>query len=426
MRKELAQIREQQGKSKEARAGVTKQIDELDAKLKKQIESQKEARKRVEFRSVDEIDQRINRLQKDVDAGTMKIVDEKKALAEISNLNRIKRNFGGFEDADKSITELKAKISELKKGRDDPESKALSDRYNEITKQLDEIKASSDAAYQNRNSLKDEQNKAYEDRQTKFAAVKAHKDAYYEGIRNAKSYEREAAKARAQKRAQEQAAWEAGKRKEVAQRKLEEASAPAYQTDIYTAESILRFFDPSSVEAKQTAAPSKYAATNIRGAENKNDAFKGMKAFKRDEDQEEYFVGGGGKKKGGRKQKTTEPNIQLTARLIEDLSLMGIDPPMSSADTPAVVEKVKAKLTFWKENQAKKTEENIAAAKKEIEKLEAESAQGDGSNDHAKKVAQKHAGVNGKVDADAELEQEKDAVKDVTKEMEEAKIEDAE
>lgn len=45
---------------------------------------------------------------------------------------------------------------------------------------------------------------------------------------------------------------------------------------------------------------------------------------------------------------------------------------------------------------------------------------------HAKKVSSKDTGVNGQVSADGELAQEKDAVADVTKELKEAKIEDAE
>ena len=45
--------------------------------------------------------------------------------------------------------------------------------------------------------------------------------------------------------------------------------------------------------------------------------------------------------------------------------------------------------------------------------------------DHAKKPAQKNAGINGHADAGAELAQEEDAVADATKELKEAKIEDA-
>jgi hypothetical protein len=68
--------------------------------------------------------------------------------------------------------------------------------------------------------------------------------------------------------------------------------------------------------------------------------------------------------------------------------------------------------------------QNVAKAKKEIEKLEAEALAGEGSTDHAKKPAQKNAGLNGHADAGAELAQEEDAVADATKELAEAKLED--
>ena len=430
LRKELASIRETQSKSKEARSVVQRKIDDLETKLKLKIEQQKEARKKVDFKSVEEINQRIDRLQKDVDTGTMKLVDEKKALSEITNLNRIKKNFGSFQAAEEVISDLKKQISELKKSREDPESKALSDRYSKIQEQLDELKAQHDAAYQSRNDLKAEQTAAYNEKQEHYTALKAIRDKFYDANRAYKSYEREAARQRNERRKAERDAYDAKKRKENAERKLDEASSPAYQEQIYTAESILRFFDPSSVETKQETEPSKFAASAQRTVDGSN--FKGMKVVKRD-DEEDYFVGGGSKKKKAKSKKDeAAPQIQLNPRLIEDLSSMGIDPPMSQADYSAVVDKVKAKLGFWKKDQQRKTDENVAAAKKEIERLEAEADHAgnnepSGSSDHAKKAAQEHAGdkVNGKISAEKQLEQEKDAVTDATDELEKAKIEDA-
>ena len=426
LRKELSSIRESQSKSKEARSTVQRKIDDIDTKLKAKIEQQKESRKKADFRSIDDVNEKIDRLQRDVDTGTMKLVDEKKHLAEISNLNRIKKNFGSFQAIDDAIADFKKQIQDLKKSRDDPESKAMSDRYTEIAKQLDGLKAQHDAAYQSRNELKSEQNAAYNEKQEKFNALKAIRDKYYDANRAFKAHEREAAKHRAEKRKAEQAAYETGKRKEIAERKLDEASAPAYQEQIFTAESILRFFDPSSIEAKQEAEPSKFTATAQRTVDESS--FKGMKVIKKDDAEESYFVGTGGKKKKGKAKKEGGSQVQLNPRLIEDLSSMGIDPPMSQADHAAIVKKVQEKLVFWKKDQQRKTDENVATATKEIERLDTDSqaadAEGSRSTDHAKKVAQDHAGVNGKVNAERVLEQEKDGVADAAEDLKNAKIED--
>lgn len=141
LRAELAQIRTTQQSSKSSRGQVLDKIKRLDEGLKARINEQKTAKSKVPFKSVEEIDAQINSLQKQVDAGTMKIVDEKKALADISQLNRQKKGFAGLDQSQKGIDEIKAQIAELKKSMDDPEARALSDRYTEITAELDTIKA---------------------------------------------------------------------------------------------------------------------------------------------------------------------------------------------------------------------------------------------------------------------------------------------
>jgi len=75
--------------------------------------------------------------------------------------------------------------------------------------------------------------------------------------------------------------------------------------------------------------------------------------------------------------------------------------------------------------------QNIAKAKKEIEKLEAETSpsapanMNTGAKDTHSKPADANLGANGKVSAEAVLKQEQDAVADAAAEMEKAKIEDA-
>jgi len=69
--------------------------------------------------------------------------------------------------------------------------------------------------------------------------------------------------------------------------------------------------------------------------------------------------------------------------------------------------------------------QNIAKAQKEIDRLEADEA--DGATDTARKPSQKNQAVNGgPVSAAAELEQEKDAEADVAEELKKATLEDAE
>jgi uncharacterized coiled-coil DUF342 family protein len=337
-------------------------VKRLDETLKSRIAEQKVARGKVPYKSVDEIDQQILRLQKSVDAGTMKIVDEKKALADISQLNRQKKGFAVFDQAQKGIDEVKAQIAELKKTMDDPASRALSDRYTEITTELDKIKAEQDEVYKNLNALRDERTAAHEDQQKKYTAVKEIKDKFYTSRRAAVEYEREARRIRDEKRRAENDAYHRGRRQEVAKEKLEEASAPAFQDEIRTTQSLLHHFDPSSIAKPEAAGPGKFAATDFRKIEAQD--FKGTQVKSKKDNDEDFMAGTGGKKKKGGNRAAAAPaegksegKFQLDVGTIENLGRINVDPPMQQSDVPGVVEKLKEKLAYWKENQDSKTKE---------------------------------------------------------------------
>ncbi|PNS20604.1 hypothetical protein CAC42_331 [Sphaceloma murrayae] len=425
-------IRASQQSGKSGRTQVMDKVKRLDEQMKGLQAEQKTARGRMAFKSVEEINAQVERLQKQVDTGMMKLVDEKKALAEISSLNKQKKGFGGLDEAQKKIDGIKALIAEEKKKLDDPESKKMSERYAEISAELDKIKEEQDGVYKNLNQLRDERSKLHEEQQGKYARVKEIKDKYYAAKRAAAEYEKEAYRIRREKQKAENDAYHAGKRRQIAQQKLEEAGAPAYQDEILTAQGLIRYFDPSSTEAKAANGPGKFAATAIRtvdAGEIKGTALK----KKGDEDEgDAYFIGGGGKKKKGGKKGAAPAGgekFNLSIGVIEELGKVGVDTPMNQGDVPGTVEKLKQKLDEWKKDQDRKTKENIAKAQKEIDRLEAEAvaeAQGSssGATDAGNKPAAKNQAVNGQADAGAQLAQEQDGAADAAEELKQAKIED--
>ncbi|KAK4498270.1 hypothetical protein PRZ48_010928 [Zasmidium cellare] len=434
LRTELAGIRSQQQSSKSGRTQVLDKIRRLDENLKSRITESKNARSKVQFKSADEVQKKIDELQKDVDSGKMKLVDEKKALADISQLNRLKKGFAGFDESQKGIDETKAQIAELKKQLEDPEQKALSDRYSKIQEELDAIKAEQDESFKSLNSLRDERTKLHEEQQKKWSTVKEIKDAYFEQRRAAVAYEREAKRVREEKRKAENDAYFRGKRQEAAKSKLEDASAPAYQDEIRTTQALIAHLDPSSVGKKEAAGPGKFAASASRTVDASG--IKGTALKKKGDEEENYFIGGGGKKKKGRGQKdangVSSPapeggKFSLDLGTIDSLAKIGVDPPMSQADVPTVVEKLKEKLDFWKKDQDRMTKENVQKAQAEIDRLEAEAANADNkTTESARKPATEKQQVNGSTSAGAELEQEKDAAADVSADLKKASIEDKE
>ena len=429
----------------------------MDAQLKSRMNEQKTRRAQVPYKNVEEIDREIQRQEKIAESSTATLVDQKKAIAEQSSLRKQRKAFGTFHEAQRGIDGVKAQISELKKTLDNPEAKALSQRYDQIDKELKAIKAEQDEAYKGLHALRDEQNKAFAVKQEKYKSMKEIKDQYHKARMAYRDYEQEQYRLRQAREKEERDAYHKEKRKRIAEQKLEEASEPAYADEIMTAEGLIRYFEPSSTEAsKPLRGPSGFAAEAQRSVDSNSD-FKGMKVVKKGDEEENYFMGTGGKKgKKGKKGSAapspapgtpSEGKFNLSIGIIENLAKVNVEPPMSQAGVPEVVQKLKEKRDKLKSEQDAKTKEvcfvsvtccrqraygclqNIEKAKKEIERLEAEAKEPSASSnrrthDAAKKPSTKNQAVNGTANAEAEQAQEKDAADDVAKEMKEATIED--
>ena len=365
---ELTSIRQKQQGFKSSRSSTQEKINALDSTLKARIAEQNNSRSRMSFKNVEEIDKEIARLEKQVDSGSMRLVDEKKALSDISTMRKQRKNFAGLDEAQNVINDLKAQIAGLRKTLDTPEAKALSDRYTEIQKELDAIKAEKDGVFKNLNSLKAERTKLQGQQREKWAAIKETKDKYYQGRRAYKEYEDEAWKVRREKAKAQRDAIEHEKKRKVADKKLEEASHPAYYDEILGAQGLIRHFNPSYDFAALGLDDKKGQSADYRaqvGRTVDDSDIKGVKVVKKEDREDDYFSGTGGKKgkkgkKGGNSNAaSTAPaeKFNMNIGLIEEFAKIKVDPPMNQADVPAVIEKLAAKITEWKKNQASKTEE---------------------------------------------------------------------
>ncbi|KAL2855939.1 hypothetical protein BJY01DRAFT_243119 [Aspergillus pseudoustus] len=411
LRAELSSIRQKQQGFKASRTSTQEKINGLDATLKARIAEQNNSRGRMSFKNVEELDREIAHLEKQVDSGTLRLVDEKKILADISSMRKQRKNFASLDEAQQVINDLKTQIATLKKTLDNPEAKALSDKYTEIQKELDAIKAEQDGAFKNLNALRDERTKLHGEQQKKWAAIREVKDNYYKGRKAYKEWEDEAWKIRREKQKAQRDAFEREKKRKIADKKLEEASRPAYTDEILVAQGLIRHFNPgydfASLGLDDKKGPTAAFRAEI-GRTVDDSGIKGMKVLKKEED--DYFVGTGGKKgKKGKKGSANgspapgtpaETKFNMNVGIIEDFAKVKIDPPMNQSDVPAVVEKLAAKITEWKKDQASKTEENINKAKEEIARLDAEET------------------------AVAEDKPEKDAAADVAEDLEKASLEE--
>ncbi len=126
------------------------------------ISEQKNARGKVPFKNVDEIDREVGRLERQVNGGMMKRWSTRRRLSPRSPASASSaRNFlSQFDDSQKSIDELRAKIKEVKDSMDDPEAKAMSEKYVQDPGGAGRrSKAEQDEAYKGISSLRDERTK---------------------------------------------------------------------------------------------------------------------------------------------------------------------------------------------------------------------------------------------------------------------------
>ena len=380
LRNELAELREKQAVKKSSRAKLEDEIRSLQGHISFRVKELQTKQSSMPYRSISELEAAVRQLEAKVETGAMKIVDEKRALQEISNLNRLKRNFPQLDSLHASIEEDRAKLKVLRERKQDPEADALSKKYNELDAELKVIKSEEDTVfvlpspsfrppilltrtrYQNLKHLRDERTHLQALQNDKWAAIRAIRDDFRQARDNYRAYEREARRIRDARRAQEQAEYVLQKKRALAAQRMEAASQPAFAAEIITCEKLIAFFDPPSAEAARNArlavAPRELAAkavTDARQFESK----KPMKVLEK-KGEEDFFVGGGGKKKKGKKPRedvAETSKIDLNLGVLEELARIDVPVPSSREELPGVLEKLRRKLQHYKHNQDKVTKE---------------------------------------------------------------------
>lgn len=350
-------IRTKQQENKSAKKEQQDKFTKNDNEIKKLISEQKETRARLNFRNVDELEARVASIERQIESGSLKVVDEKKSLAEIREIRKQKPKFAEIEQLQKDIDAKKAENAELKKTFDNPESRALAQKYEDNQKELDDIKATREDTNKNYDTLKAEREKLYQEQQATYANIRKVKDDYYGAKKAYKEYEDQVYQQRRERQRAERDAYEKEKRRRIAEQKLEEAGEPAFLEQIRTAEGLIRYFDPSYSTGEGDKGPGEFAASAQRTIDDSG--FKGMKVVKKEE--EDFFIGGGSKKKGGKGKKggassAESGKFNLNIGIIEELARVGVDPPSTQSDAPAVVEKLKQKVEAWKKDQDSQTQ----------------------------------------------------------------------
>lgn len=416
--------------------------------MKYQVKDLQAAKSKTTFKSVAEVDAQIARLEAQVEAGSMKLAEEKRALTEISTLRRSKRNVEGLATQQAAIDADRAKADELRAGLDDPESKAVSKRYDEIKNELETLQKEHEKTAGSRSKLVEQRVAAsakldalYATKRERQSTFRSEMDRYFTKVNAEKEKRNERFK-------EEKKKEELEKKKAHEQQLREEAALPAFSKEIEDCDVLINYFSgassssttsttkPSTVSEKQSLGK-KLELRTVGNDENVPEGAKVAKKKGGEDEEDAFFVGSSKKssKKNKGKSKGTPlalgespsdeqpsgsangssggPALHVPLGTLSALLALSIPPPTSQSDTTRVVENLRLKREYFVSNQERKTKENI----EKVEKLLAKNGTAsDEVDDKAQDEANKAPVANGNEHSSSE---EKVAEKEEEKKDEE-------
>ncbi|KAG0234002.1 hypothetical protein BGW42_006983 [Actinomortierella wolfii] len=377
LRKRLAELRDKQAENKRGKQAKIDQLNQLNASLKKKIAELRSLQDSLPYKTNEALDAQVAKLEKQLESGSMKLVEEKRTLNEISVLKKAKKSVEAAQAQQAAIDADKAAIAALKETIDDSTAKALSAEYNKIQAELDEITKAKDAQWKQRNSLFDERNRLQKELDALYQQKRTINDEYMNAMREWQKFQQEiqARKKKEYELRKQQENEE--KRLAIAKEERELAEIPAFTNEINTINGIFKYLVQFSTDEKYAAeaAEAKSAAAapqaNIRQPDTTSNVPEGVMLTKKSEkDEEVYFVGGKGKKSKAPKEKKVEAvSFKLPLLTLEQLLDLKIPAPSSSADVNKTLDALLEKKAYYLANQEKATAENKRKAEERIAKL---------------------------------------------------------
>lgn len=369
LQSELKDIIAKQGTFKNERNAVQAQIKNIEASMKRKIAEIQKMTAKHNFKTAAEIDSRIRSLDEAVGAGDLKLADERRLVKEMTALRKLRKDFAGVEVQQRSIDDDKQKIADLKKQLSSIGNKEIQSRFEEIQKELDEINSNNKSIYDKRGNLLKKRNE-----------IRQAKDAKYDQIRKLRSdFDAEFSKfkeqlAAEQKKREEELKEEREKEKqaklkEAAERKLEEASVPAFTNEINEIHALLSYFDPSFVKPQKNSVaeatkPKFNGEYHIREIPMPDDVVIVKK------EQECFFEGS--KSKKSKKKATKSKAFTVDPDIIASLADLSISLPTKQEQVADTIQVLKDTLEALENKQEEQTRINIEKAKKDIENLKLE------------------------------------------------------
>ncbi|CAG8678525.1 13992_t:CDS:2 [Funneliformis mosseae] len=372
LRGQLDRLRGKQDEIKKSRSSTIEKIRSLGDSIQRKKRDLKQVRDKVQYRTVKDIDIAISLIE----SGTLKIIEEKRTIAEISNLERSKKSVKQFEIQQNAIDEEQKAIDELKKTLEDSDFKKINEEYDDIKAKLDVINKDLASDREKRNELFDQKKKIREQINELFANRREIQDQHSKAKSEYWKYQEDEQKRRQELRRKLDEEREKQYKQDVADRKREEAAIPAFQSDIVTCDNLIYYFQSYNGGKSPQPQPHTPSTTpvdsNIRQPDATSNVPEGAVLMKKSDREDAYFAGGSKKhKKSPKEKKAGKSNsLQLPFSVMDQLISFKIATPHNFSDIEQTIEGLIKKKEYFIENQERITRENIEKVEAEIAAME--------------------------------------------------------
>lgn len=372
--------------ARDAVSGVQNQVKSRDAALKKKLKDVQTLRPASGPKSVGELDKLVQRLEKAIESGSLSLKDERITLKEISSLKNQRLLFAKADKLQAEVDSERGEIAKLRKSVDDAPLKAARKKLDEINSKLDASRAASnkkDEAFQKVKAEVDVEIKRI------FSEMDAARADYRQRMESFREFEKQ----REQEEKEEQAKVARAKKLAAAEAKVESAKVnSAFDENITMAESLLSVIDPSfhpenKPSSGLVSGDSKLGA--VRESRKVENGPSGAKLLKKEDVANQVPLSRKELKRRNASKSSTEGSgkVQFDFTVLEGLASLNIPLPSSSSDLDDTKKQIAEKIQFYKDNNARVTQERVDRAEKELEKVKKEIDEGN-TEPEAREVAE--------------------------------------
>ncbi|EGF79681.1 hypothetical protein BATDEDRAFT_35219 [Batrachochytrium dendrobatidis JAM81] len=377
----LQEIKELAGK----RTKLVDQLTALQSALKKKFESERTEKAKIGHRTVESVDSRIDEIEKQIQFGQVKLIDEKRMVSEISNLKKVRKVLEGYSqqqttnDNDKAAIEtLRAELKTLDGQRASLRELADTTRaeLNKVAESLSTSRESLSGLLEQKRAIKSQVDAAFEKMRTLRSNHKIARDEFY-------NWEQEERQKRQEQFKQKQSEEREARIVAQAERELEDADIPAFTEEINLCSALIHFLSAQvgSSESKTGSAAStpvsRPTTTSTRAVDESLPSGATVMVRKGDNDDDFMVLGKKGKKgnKGGKSGSGTSTDgakarpVRLDILTVNQLIALKIDIPVSSDNVPATLASLNEKKQAFLSEQAAQTAANKQAAQARIAQL---------------------------------------------------------